>query len=84
MITILNRLGALGKRVSRFTTVIAKFLQISLAFVRAVLQTMAAFPAKQANLKKKTLVLLYFSRKLKQITSNGAISYSNQRQKKNI
>jgi hypothetical protein len=66
--------------VSRFTTVIAKFLQISLAFVRAVLQTMAPLPAKQANLKKK-LVLLYFSRELKQITSNGAISYDQQTEK---
>lgn len=47
---ILNGLGALGKRVSRFTTVIAKFHQISLAFVRTVLQTMTPLPAKQANL----------------------------------
>lgn len=47
---ILNGLGALGKRMSRFTTVIAKFLQISIAFLRAILQTMAPLPAKQANL----------------------------------
>jgi hypothetical protein len=64
-ITILNGLGVLGKIVSRFTTIIAKFLQISLAFVRTVLQTMTPLPAKQANLKKK-LVSIYFSRKPKE------------------
>jgi hypothetical protein len=77
-ITILNGLGALGKRVSRFTTVIAKFLQISLAFVRTVLQTMTSLPAKQANLEKKTC----FSRKPKENSSNGAISNETNRQKK--
>ena len=80
-ITILNGLGALGKTVSRFTTVLAKFLQISLAFVRTVLQTMTPLPAKQANLEKKNL-LIYFSRKPKENTSNGAISYETNRQKK--
>jgi hypothetical protein len=58
-ITILNGLGALGKIVSRFTTIIAKFLQISLAFVRTVLQTMTPLPAKQANLKK-TCINIFF------------------------
>jgi hypothetical protein len=59
-ITILNELGALGKTVSRFTTVLAKFLQISLAFVRTVLQTMTPLPAKQANLEKKTCINIFF------------------------
>ena len=69
---------------SRFTTVIAKFLQISLAFFRAVLQTMAPLPAKQANLEKK-IVLLYFSRKLKRITSNGlSVMKPTDRKKKHL
>jgi hypothetical protein len=37
---------------SRFTTVIAKFLQIPFAFLRAILQTVPPLPAEQANLKR--------------------------------
>jgi hypothetical protein len=43
---------------------------------------MTPLPAKQANLEKK-LVLIYFSRKPKENSSNGAISYETNRQKKN-
>lgn len=47
---IFNGLGALGKRMSRFTTVIAEFLQIPITFLRTVLQTMPPLPAEQADL----------------------------------
>jgi hypothetical protein len=52
--TIFNGEGALGKGMSRFTTVIAEFLQIQIpiTFLRAVLQTMPPFPAVQADLKR--------------------------------
>jgi hypothetical protein len=42
---------------------------------------MTPLPAKQANLEKK-LALIYFSRKPKENSSNGAISYETNRHKK--
>lgn len=48
--TIFNGFGALGKGMSRSTTIVAKFLQIPITFLRAVLQTMAPLPAEQADL----------------------------------
>jgi len=66
---------------SRFTTVIAKFLQISLAFFRAVLQTMAPLPAKQANLEKKNRIIIFF-KETETDHFKWAISYETNGQKK--